>query len=415
MHQVLVVEDSPIVQKILRHLTAGAHDFRPVFAETRAEAELMIDNLENHFFCALVDLHLPDAPDGEVVEIMLDQGIPTIVLTGKFDEELQTDLVAKGIVDYVLKEGRFSYEHAIEMVHRLIANESTEVLVADDSLTARSHLRKLLELQLFKVWEAEDGGQAIDTLKQNSNIKMLITDYNMPNMDGFELVREVRKHPEWSNLVILGISSSEESALSAKFIKNGADDFLTKPFCPEEFFCRVMRNMDTQRLYEQVRKMAYEDYLTRIPNRRALFEKGGVLYERAKSKKSLLAVAMLDIDYFKRVNDEYGHEAGDTVLQFFATELQETFYRFLVARTGGEEFCVLFPGLKNDQAYTLVDAFRSQIASQSVQITEQLSLDVTFSSGVSSVMGHNLEEQMHNADLLLYRAKEAGRNIVVGD
>ena len=72
MHQVLVVEDSPIVQKILRHLTAGAHDFRPVFAETRAEAELMIDNLENHFFCALVDLHLPDAPDGEVVEIMLD-------------------------------------------------------------------------------------------------------------------------------------------------------------------------------------------------------------------------------------------------------------------------------------------------------------------------------------------------------
>ena len=111
MKSVLVVEDSSIVMKVLRHVLARSTKIHPVYAESFAEARRLVESGEHNFFAALIDLSLPDAPNGEVVDYTLGLNIPTVVLTGSFDEKKRETLLAKGIVDYVTREGRFSYEY----------------------------------------------------------------------------------------------------------------------------------------------------------------------------------------------------------------------------------------------------------------------------------------------------------------
>lgn len=114
MQSVLIVEDSKMVMKILRHLSQQMLDFNLVYAESRAEALEQL-NQRDDWLAAIVDLNLPDAPDGELVDDVLKLKIPTIVLTGGVDEERRESLVRKGIVDYVLKEGRYSYKYAVNL------------------------------------------------------------------------------------------------------------------------------------------------------------------------------------------------------------------------------------------------------------------------------------------------------------
>lgn len=412
--KILVVEDSAIVTKVIRHVIKSDPSIEALYAASFAEAKAIMDKHKPELFAALVDLNLPDAPNGEVVDYTLAEGVPTIVLTGSFDEKRREMLLSKGIVDYVAKEGRFSYQYAVNLVNRLYKNQGIKVLVVDDSDTTRRFICDLLKRHKYQVLSACDGVDAIRVLLDNRDVKLLITDYNMPNMDGFELVQNIRVKYEKSDLVIIGLSAEGQSSLSAKFIKNGANDFLQKPFNHEEFYCRVMHNVESLELIEQIRDSANRDHLTGAYNRRYFFDQGEEHYRHAVENQSPLAVAVLDIDHFKRVNDSYGHEGGDQVLVAFSQLINQALGRFLVARAGGEEFFVLMPGLDNEKAMSLVDKIRSIAASTPVEVSGE-EVYVSFSAGVSNVLSASLDEQINLADEHLYRAKDAGRNIVIGD
>lgn len=414
MKKILVVEDSPLVTKIIRHVINQEVDVDAIYVASLAAAKAVVEQQREELFAALVDLNLPDAPDGEVVDIMLANRIPTIVQTASFDAERRDKLFGKGVVDYVTKEGRYSYQYAVNLIKRLHKNQSIKVLVVDDSSTSRLLIKDLLARQLFQVFEAADGVEAIKVLLDNPDIKLLITDYNMPRMDGFELIRNLRFKYEKSDLVIIGLSGEGEHALSARFIKNGANDFLHKPFCQEEFNCRVMHNVESLELLNRLSDAANRDPLTGAYNRRYFFDQGEALYAQAKENHSPLAAAVLDIDHFKRVNDNYGHDAGDAVLQLISDTLSENLGRFLVARAGGEEFFVLMPGLDNDKAVSLMGRLCSVIENQSVRVGDK-DIFVTFSVGVCSQLCSTLDEQLRLADEYLYQAKESGRNLVIGD
>jgi len=412
--KIIVVEDSKIVTKIIRHILKTEPTIEASFAASFAEAKSLYESLKDDVFAALVDLNLPDAPDGEVVDFMLEKKVPTVVLTGSCDEERRDRLQSKGIVDYVNKEGRYSYKYAINLVHRLYANQAIKVLVVEDSDTSRGFIRQLLNRHLYQVLEARDGVEAIRVLLDNPDIKLLITDYNMPNMDGFELVQNIRYKYEKSDLIIIGLSAEGHKGLSAKFIKNGANDFLQKPFNHEEFHCRITHNVESLELIAQIRDAANRDYLTGAYNRRYFFDVGESLYAQAKESGTPLAAVVLDIDHFKNVNDTYGHDVGDKVLQRFSSVLSETMSRFLVARTGGEEFFALLPGLDNEKAMAFVDKVRTIVAATAIECGEE-NLYISFSGGVCNQLCDTLDEQLSTADTYLYRAKDAGRNMIIGD
>lgn len=408
MASVLLVEDSQVVLKVLQHVAKRMLNFDLVFASSRAQALRELDQRDD-WLAALVDLNLPDAPHGELVDDVLERGIPTIVLTGHVDDEKRDSLTRRGIVDYVLKEGRYSYEYAVNLVNRLHKNQAIKVLVAEDSKVTRRFIAELLSRHLFQVVEVENGQQALDAIVADDQIKMVLTDYNMPELDGFELIHQLRNKLEKLDLVIIGLSSAGDKYLSAKFIKNGANDFLYKPFSHEEFFCRIMQAVESMERLEEMRQMAYSDLLTGIGNRRLLIDKGRQALALAVSHQTPLSLAMIDIDHFRMINDDYGHDVGDEVIVHFAELLSESFERFVVARTGGEEFCVLLPGLTSDRASQLLEITRLKVADEFVD-TAAGDVGYTISIGVVQTPAESLEGLLASAERVLFQAKETGRN-----
>ncbi len=414
MKKILIVEDSATVTKILKHLCKQHLNIKPLFAGTFAESQQIYQQHED-IFSAIVDLNLPDAPNGETVDYFLKKKLPVIVLTANYQEEKRTQLLDKGIVDYIIKESRYSYNYALNLLHRLEKNQQIKILIAEDSRSTRNFIKALLEKHLYQVLEASNGLEALDVLKDNPETKLLLTDYHMPEMDGFELVRAIRHNVDKSDLVIIGLSGQGKGSLSAKFIKNGANDFLQKPFFHEELYCRVMHNIEELELIETIRDTANRDFLTHLHNRRYYFDKGEKLHAAAQKNDTPLAVAMLSIDHFKQINDHHGHRTGDKTLTFIAEELSLAFSRFVVARIGGEEFSIIMPGLNNEQAFTLMDRFRGLVGTMNIDTEDDEPLNISLSAGVTNVLHSSLDEQLHYADQLMLRAKDAGRNMVVCD
>lgn len=414
MKKVLIVEDSAMVLKVIKHVVSQSPLIEPFYATSFSEAKAILVELAEPPFAALVDLNLPDAPDGEVVDYTLQLGLPTIVLTGSFDSDRRQQLLGKGVVDYITKEGRYSYSYALNLLHRLVKNEHCQVLVVDDSSVGRKYISGLLKLHRYQVFEANDGLEGIRVLLANPGIRLLITDYNMPNMDGCVMVQNIRCKYEKSNLVIIGLSSEGEEALSARFIKSGANDFLRKPFNQEEFFCRVTHNIELLEMIETIRDAAQRDYYTGAYNRQYFFTQGERLVQQARDKNAPVAAVVIDLDNFKDINQAYGNDVGDWVMKSIADKLMRLFERFLIARADGQEFYALLVGLDNDKATAFVEQVRQILCANPLPYHDQ-SIAVTFSAGVANTLGCNLDELIKSAELCLLRAKEAGGDLVFGD
>ena len=412
MKHILVVEDSPMVLKVLKQFISQYDDLKPQFAETLGQATELIARATTPFFACLADLGLPDAPNGEIVEFCLAKKIPTIVLTGSYNEENRKSLIARGVVDYVVKESRFAYEYAVKLLVRLSKNEETHVLITDDSVTARAHLRKLLKTHLFNVSEAKDGKEAIAMLEKNPDIKLLITDFNMPVMDGIELTKHVRRKMGNDQLIIIALSSESDRYLSARFIKNGASDFLKKPFIHEEFYCRIMHNLEERELLEQVRDYADRDHLTDLFNRRCFNKKAEEMIVENEKIGAVMSLCLMGVDNFNDINDNLGHDCGDHLLIEFSKSLSSNIGMFVASRYGGGEFALLMPKLTAEKAARLTDDFRDFISTQAINYDGN-KIDITISAGACEIEHGDFSAALASSYQSLRKAKKQGGNCVV--
>jgi diguanylate cyclase (GGDEF)-like protein len=408
--KLLVVEDSRPIARVIKQI-GEALGYQVTVATNLAEVEAILQGGENKFFAATIDYALPDANDGEAIACVLSHGIPGIVMTGKMDEKTRQKILAQPVIDYIPKENSQAFLYLKRVLHWQLTNQGNGILVVDDSSSARNHVVELLKRRNFNVYVAENGAKALGVMEQHSDIKMVITDLEMPIMDGIELTNELRKSFNRDQLAIIGISGANNGVHSARFIKNGADDFLRKPFCPEEFYCRITQNIENLNNIEQIQKAANTDYLTDLPNRRSFIREAHIMVTQYSEQQTPFALAMLDIDYFKQVNDNYGHDGGDHVLKVLALYMRKHFGNALLARLGGEEFAIILPGTDQEQMFNRLDDFRraisvAQIAFEQQQITFSVSLGVIFNSDAE------LAKQMSLADGALYYAKENGRNQV---
>ena len=412
-YSVLVVDDSRTIRTLLR---ARLHEESPIEvleAEDFTSARKVLDTNRERLLCAVADLNLPDAPDGEVVDYLLEQQIPVIVLTGNSSETVREMMIAKRIVDYVVKQNASELDYVVNVVLRLENTVDTSVLVVDDSSAVRVFLRNLLETQLYPVLEASSGKEALAVLQDNPNIRVVVTDYEMPEMNGLELVYKIRRTRGRNDLIIVAMSGERSGSLSARLLKAGANDFLKKPFLPEEFLCRINQNVDLVERIHTIRDAANRDYLTRLYNRRYFFEAGKTLLTNALRGGIQLGLAVLDIDFFKSVNDTYGHEAGDVVLIAVARILDKTFRRTdIVARFGGEEFCVLAVGQDEEDLLISFERARRQIEEIPVEWKNK-TIRMTCSIGVCKGHRDDLQDMVQAADCALYKAKAGGRNRMV--
>ncbi|WP_084605254.1 GGDEF domain-containing response regulator [Psychromonas aquimarina] len=411
---ILVVEDSLMFTRILKRSIESAKQFKVVSVENFAELKVLLAEKKYSFFAALLDVNLPDAPNGEVIDYVVQYNIPSIIFTGKLDERFRNKIYTQGIVDYVLKEGRTNVDYVVSLLNQLERNRKLEVLVVDDSKSVRTYIRKLLLIYQFKVQEAHDGPEALRILKEKNNISLVLTDFNMPVMDGLELTKEIRSKYSSQEMAVIGMSTFGNNQLSARFLKLGGSDFLTKPFLEEEFFCRINQNMELLEHIRELKYLAARDHLTGLFNRRHFFDEGNLLFESQKNKQSTISAALLDIDFFKKVNDSYGHDAGDAVLAKIGRILQDEFSgKDIAARFGGEEFCFLLCDKTPEQALLKLQTLAARIADETFVLEDGFEFKVTVSIGVFSGREDSLQSSLSRADKALYQAKENGRNQVI--
>ena len=410
--KILVVEDTRAINELLVDSLTKSLNIEVDSAKNMAEAIELIENDSKSYFLAILDLHLPDAPDGEIVDYMLNNDVPSIVLTGNKDIETQKNIIEKGVIDYVNKENLNEIKYVIDSAKRLYENFERKVLLVEDSDVSRMVLYSLLKKQNLNVLEAINGVQALKLLKIHKDICLVITDYNMPKMDGVELICNIRKEHTRDELAIIGISSTNDNAVSVKLLKSGANDFIGRPFAYEEFNCRINLNIDAIVNYKKLKDATIKDFLTGLYNRKYIFEAGEKLFNNAKRDNIKLTTAMIDIDHFKSINDTHGHHIGDLALQHVSSLLNnELRDGDILARIGGEEFCILCVNLDADNADMVFERIRNSIESTLLTVGN-IQIPMTISIGYNPVLGESLDQMIADADNALYQAKETGRNKV---
>jgi diguanylate cyclase (GGDEF)-like protein len=412
MERILIVEDNKTLAKLIAKKIKSEIEMEVDVAYSLQEAKLFIKMYK--YFLVLSDLNLPDAPNGEIVGYALEKKNRVIVLSANVDKELRKKLLGKNIIDYINKGGINDIHYIIHIVKRLVKNRNHKVLVVDDSLVFRNQMKAMLENLFFKVVTVAHGEEALNIIGTMDDISLVLTDYNMPVMDGIELTAAIRQEYSKNELSIIAVSSNEEEEINALFLKEGANDYIKKPYSKEEFSCRIHNSIEALENIAIITNSANRDFLTGLYNRRYFFKNVTEYFNEAVAHDESFAIAMIDIDHFKNINDTYGHDAGDKAIIEFSELLRaNTDHQDVVARFGGEEFCVILKDVSPSTAKDIMEKLRLK-TQNSVTITDKGDeIRFTISIGLATHYEDTLEATINQADLLLYEAKNSGRNKVV--
>jgi two-component system, cell cycle response regulator len=299
-----------------------------------------------------------------------------------------------------------------------------DVLVVDDSAV---HL-KVLEHTLSRIFErvhlARNGREALEVFERERPA-LVITDCVMPDVGGFELCRRIRAAQSFYVYIIM-VTSISETENVVKGLTVGADDYLTKPFHAEELLARVkvgLRLLDLHRQLEEKNRLlehfALTDQLTGLPNRRAIEAWAAHELPAAVRHGFAFWVVAIDLDHFKRVNDVYGHEAGDIVLKAFGEILKgNTRLSDISGRIGGEEFLQVVTRADDTHLPAIVERTRAKLTAHAFRFGDS-AVSVTASFGVTGFRGGERAPDFHElakrADRALYKAKQGGRDRVEFD
>ncbi len=292
--------------------------------------------------------------------------------------------------------------------------ESIKVLIVDDDPAMLRLLSKWLESEGFQVLRASDGRQAMELIEAERP-RLLVTDWEMPNVDGLELCRWVRTQNLGHYLYTIFLTMRTGSSDMLKCLEAGADDFLKKPIDRNELMARIRAGSRVTELEQHFSQLANVDAVTGLATRRVLLEDFNREWGRASRYRTPLSCVMIDIDFFKRVNDTHGHQAGDEVLrhigQVLATGVRASDF---VGRFGGEEFFAVLPETTEQQAFEWAEMIRGKIAALSVSVNDK-TLNVTASFGVAQQLPDtaNTDALADMADQALVVAKRSGRDRVV--
>ncbi len=409
-----MVEDSRFFGTVIKKRIQSELQAEVRWVQTFSETIEILNSSAHDFFIALLDLNLPDAPRGEIVDVVVEKDIPVIIFTAEYSEEVRKYIWSKkNVADYVVKEGAPAIGYIVSLIRRIHRNRFIKVLVAEDSDPFRKMVCNLLRVHQYRVFEAADGAEALKIMDENRDIRMVISDFGMPFIDGIQLTKKIRKRYSREQVAVIGVSAQE--IMSVRFIKSGANDFIRKPFSSEEFYCRITQNIELLEHIQKIKDLSDKDYLTELYNRRYFFEVGHKLFANAKRQKMNIAVAMADIDFFKQINDTYGHNAGDEVLRRISLILKNRFRESdIVSRFGGEEFCILAMNSDPDQSFRLFETIRKTVESSETSVGDKV-IRHTISIGICTELTDSLAGMIRRADLMLYKAKKQGRNCVVAD
>ena len=292
------------------------------------------------------------------------------------------------------------------------------ILIVDDT---RLNIKIVTDIlaEDYKILCATSGREALDIVKSNS-IDLILLDIVMPGMDGYEVCKRLKNDQQSRNIPLIFISAMTDMKDEAKGLEMGAIDYISKPFSAPILKARVKNHLELKKYRDILEKQSLMDGLTGIANRRYFDEIFDKEWRRTLRSYGTLSLVFIDIDYFKKYNDYYGHLAGDDCLRQVGSVLKDSLKRAgdVVARYGGEEFVIVLPATSFADATSVGEKVRSNIELlKIVHQRSEVSEHVTVSIGIATVIPEKsmiAASLIEQADKALYQAKRQGRNRVIG-
>jgi len=294
-------------------------------------------------------------------------------------------------------------------------NQKAVILIVDDEPSNIKILNEMLKKN-YNIRVATNGERVFQMVNSDLPPDLILLDVMMPGIDGYEVCKRLKREPFTQDIPVIFITAKIDEESEVKGFEAGAVDYVTKPFRPIIVESRVRAHVELKIKSELIKKQAFRDGLTGIPNRRSFDEYLEMVWNYSIRDGDVLSLIMIDIDHFKLYNDNYGHQEGDSCLIKVAKCLETSIKRKIdmVARYGGEEFVCILPKTNSDGAVLVAKIFQEEI--RSLQIPHLYSSACSFvsiSQGVAtinSLTNSSCTELIKMADKALYKAKENGRN-----
>lgn len=299
----------------------------------------------------------------------------------------------------------------------MIFDKLYKILVVDDAKDSQMLLSFDLQAVGCEVISAGAGEIALSILA-STEIDLIILDMHMPGLSGLATLERLKSNTLWQKIPVIMLSSSDSEDEIVSALELGADDYVIKPYIGKVLFARMRTALRLREKTKALEDLAKTDFLTGINNRASFDDLTNSVISQAQRNDLPLVVVMFDIDFFKRVNDDYGHDIGDKVLVTFAECLSECFRQYdIVARIGGEEFAVCLPHTSIENAMLACERFRVSIEHMRVPLdnesNKEIGITVSIGMASSTIVPLDLTSLRKQADVGLYHAKYHGRNQVV--
>lgn len=298
-------------------------------------------------------------------------------------------------------------------------NKEYKILVVDDAKDTQMLLEFDLTSAGYSVQCCDGGAEAIEFLSDNT-VDLILLDMYMPGLTGLETLERLKADKLTSNIPIIMLSASTDEDEVVATLELGAGDYVVKPYVAKVLFARIRTAIRLQEKTAQLEHLAKTDFLTGINNRGSFFERTTNALKLANRAQQPVVLVMMDIDFFKAINDTYGHDAGDEVLRKFSQGLTQVFRAYdILGRVGGEEFAVCLPNTTKETATIACQRFRNHIENLRVPVKGKDfgSAEINFTVSIGLVLADgeqfNSDELLKQADIALYYAKDHGRNQVV--
>lgn len=300
-------------------------------------------------------------------------------------------------------------------MHKQLENKKPTVLIVDDMTTNLMVLSDLLDDD-YTVKISKNGKKALEIANSDNEVDIILLDIMMPEMDGYEVCKELKSNLKTKKIPIIFVTAKDNEADEEYGLNLGAIDYITKPFNKAIVKLRLKNHLELKLKSDMLEELSMYDGLTDIPNRRFFDEIFETYYKETKREQESLALMMIDIDYFKPYNDNYGHGKGDDTLKKVAQTLQSNLKRptDLVSRYGGEEFVVLLKNIDENDVKKIAKKLLQAI--RDLKIVHEYSAVkdvVTVSIGIAYKTPQSLIEKVDlllSADERLYEVKRHGRN-----
>ncbi len=297
------------------------------------------------------------------------------------------------------------------------------ILAVDDNSVNRILIEKILRKEGYQTNVLAQSQEVLPYM-EDINPDLILLDLMMPNINGLELCQQIKLNPHYQDIPIIFITASDEKQDLLKAFDLGAVDYITKPFHNRELLARIKTHLELKFTRDELKKalvelekLATTDELTGISNRRHFTALAEREFNLAKRQKRLFSLLILDIDYFKKINDSYGHVAGDYVIKYVAKQCVLSIRQEdLCARWGGEEFIIFLSESMLEDAIVVATRLRKDIEKLSLLFQSQ-EIKVTVSIGVAVYHpdDKNVNQTIIRGDIALYQAKNSGRNRVVDE